>query len=223
MHVPFEGPGIIHEWADERGHQLKGTHSYENEIMPHTDDFDFLIIMGGPQSACELEKYPYLQEEISLIGAAINADKPVLGICLGAQLIGAAFDAPASRSPEKEMGCFPVELTEAGKHDRIFKNFPSSFASIHWHNDMPGVPADAAVLAKSAGCPRQVIRYGEKVYGLQFHLEFTKEKLQKLIDKCKDDLTPSKYTQTAEEMLSANFKEINASMKLVLDQLTESI
>jgi len=219
MHVPFEGPGIIHDWADENGHSLQSSYAYQHEKLPHADQFDFLILMGGPQSSCELNKYPYLKNEIRLIQSAIAADKYVLGICLGAQLIGEACGAKASRSPQKEMGCFPVELTDAGKHDKIFKNFPSSFSSIHWHYDMPGVPENAAVLAKTPACPNQAVRYDDKVYGLQFHLEFTSAKLKKLIEKSKNDLTPSRYTQTPDEILAADFDEINKRMKLVLDTL----
>lgn len=218
-HTSLEGLGIIDEWVEENGHVLTGTHSYKHEQLPDPAAFDFLIVMGGPQSACDLARYSYLQEEIKLIQSAIEQDKHVLGICLGAQLISEALGAKAEKSPEKEIGCYPVQLTEAGKQDRIFKNFPEIFASLHWHYDMPGIPPGAELLAKSVGCPRQALRYSDRVYGLQFHLEFNKNKMAALIKKAMHNLEQSTYTQTSQEILSVNFDEINYRMKLILDEL----
>jgi len=200
---------------------MTGTRTYDDEPLPSVADFDFLMVMGGPQSACEIDKYTYLQKEIELIRSAIAADKYVLGVCLGAQLIGEALGAKAERSPEKEMGCFLVELTEAGKKDKVFQHLPENFSSMHWHYDMPGIPSDGVLLAKSVGCPRQAVRFGERVYGLQFHLEFTKEKMETLIDKCHRDLSVSAYTQNAQEILTADFETINNTMRLILDKITE--
>ena len=211
---------MIDDWVKANDHHITGTRVYDNEPLPSVVDFDFLIVMGGPQSACEINKYAYLQKEVGLIRQAVAADKYVLGVCLGAQLIGEAMGAKAERSPEKEIGCFSVELTEAGKQDKVFQHLPDTFSSMHWHYDMPGLPATGTLLAKSAGCPRQAVRFSERVYGLQFHLEFTKEKMETLIDRCHRDLSASQYTQSPQEILMADFKRINDTMQLILDKIT---
>lgn len=218
-HAPYEGLGVIRQWAAEKKFLLTGTKSHQGEILPDPDSFDLLIIMGGPQSACDIVKYPYLQEEVKLIQAANKKNKYILGICLGGQLISAAFGAAPQRSPEKEIGYFPIEITAEGKADRIFQHLPDSFPSIHWHFDMMGLPKDAKLLAKSAACPRQAIQFNERVYGLQFHLEFTQDRLQTLINECADDLVKSPYTQSPREMLAANFSTSEFLMRTILDKL----
>lgn len=220
-HASYEGLGVIRQWAQEKNYVLTGTKSHTGESLPHPDNFDMLVIMGGPQSVCELHKYDFLQREVELIREANKKNKYILGICLGAQLISAAFGASVERSPQKEIGYFPIELTEDGKIDRIFQHLPDAFPSIHWHFDMMGLPKGAKLLAKSAGCPRQAIQFNERVYGVQFHLEFTKERLQELINKCQEDLSASPYTQTAQEMLIANFAASEYLMKTILDRLIQ--
>src|SRR5579862_1536272 len=170
IHASFEKPGVIETWATHKGHTISYTHTYLGEQLPDSSQIDFLIIMGGPQSPLELDKYPYLRDEMALTKLIINQKKVVLGICLGAQIIGESLGAKTERSPNKEIGVFPIHLTTEGNQDFIFKQFPESFDVMHWHNDMPGVPAGSTILAYSEGCPRQVIRYNERVYGLQCHM-----------------------------------------------------
>jgi GMP synthase (glutamine-hydrolysing) len=125
---------VIRQWAEEKKFLLTGTKSDQGEKLPDPDSFDFLIIMGGRQSVCEISKYSFLQDEIHLIRAAHKKNKYILGICLGGQLMAAALGAPAQRSPEKEMGYFPVEVTTQGKTDRVFRHLPAVFPSMHWHS-----------------------------------------------------------------------------------------
>lgn len=216
-HAPFEGLGAISDWIREANHTLSSTRSYVGEQLPDPSTFDLLLLMGGPQSACDYARYDYLQKEIELIRLADQAGKHILGICLGGQLVSIALGANAERSPHKEIGCFPIELTAEGKQDRVFRHFPSSFLSMHWHNDMMGLPPGAAVLAKSEGCPRQIVRFNDRVYGLQCHLEFTEERTRLLIDKCAHDLQHSVYTQPPEIMLASDFSAINGFLKKFLD------
>lgn len=219
IHASFEKPGIIETWATHQGHTLSYTHTYRGEQLPDSSQIDFLIIMGGPQSPLELDKYPYLRHEIALTKLIINQKKVVLGICLGAQIIGESLGAKTERSPNKEIGVFPIYLTAEGKQDSIFNQFPESFDVMHWHNDMPGVSAGSAILAYSEGCPRQVIRYNERAYGLQCHMEMTSELIQGMTEHCATDLKSGKYVQSAEKMRPNNLSAINEKMVLVLDQL----
>lgn len=217
-HADFETPGVIQDWATDRKFDFKIIMPYKGDDCLEEKNFDFLVIMGGPQSACNLAQNPYLFDEVKLIKHAIDQNKIVLGFCLGAQLIGAALDAPASRSPEKEVGVFPITLNEMSKKDPIFKDFNTSFDVIHWHNDMPGLTPQAQILAYSAGCPRQIIRYSDKVYGFQCHLEITKDGIETMINACPDDLKPSTYTQTKEQLFANDYKSINGLMINMLDK-----
>jgi GMP synthase (glutamine-hydrolysing) len=219
LHAAFETPGIIGEWARARGHAFDGTLTPAEGRLPEAGDVDFLVIMGGPQSATRLGDYPYLRDEMALIERVIGSGRPVLGICLGAQLIAEVLGAHARRSPEKEVGFFPVRLTAAGRKDPLFAPFPEEFLCLHWHHDMPGIPAGATLLAESDGCPHQAFRYGERVYGLQFHLEPTRETAPLLIENGASDLRAGKYTQTAESILAGDFETMNRRLMQALDTL----
>lgn len=218
-HADFESPGVIENWAHENHHNLHISKPYKGENCLAHLDFDFLIIMGGPQSPLEIEKDPYLKDEITLIKQAINQDKIVLGFCLGAQLIGEALGAKTQRSPEREIGVFPIFLTPAGMNDPILEGFPSSFLVTHWHNDMPGETSHSQILAFSEGCPRQIVKYGTKVYGFQCHLEITQEGIQALIDACPKDLKSNTYTQTAQTLVAHDYGPINEKMYQILSRI----
>ena len=221
LHAPFEKLGIIEDWALEREHAMNGTQPYAGEKLPRVEEFDVLIVMGGPQSVGDLDAYPYLKDEINLISEALQENKIIIGVCLGAQLISEALGAPTEKSPQKEIGMFFVELTQEGKLDSVFKDFPRQFNVMHWHGDMPGVPEGAAVLAQSKGCPRQIIRYNDRVYGFQCHLELTKKSVEDLIGHCPEDLAPGTYIQPAREMLSSDFNSVNHHMKNILDRIVQ--
>lgn len=219
MHASFETPGVIEDWAKDKDFKFGGTRTYANDELPESSEVDFLVVLGGPQSPLRIDEYPYLQDEINLISRVIKEGKPVIGFCLGSQLIAEALGAQTQRSPEKEVGVFPIQLTQAGQSDPILKHFPTEFDVLHWHHDMPGISEDAVLLAQSAGCPHQSFRVGDRIYGFQFHMEPTKKSIQPLLKNAVDDLTPSKYTQTPEEILSSDFETMNERMKFILDSI----
>jgi GMP synthase (glutamine-hydrolysing) len=221
IHAPFEKLGAIENWIAKRNHSLITTHTYNGDVLPSPSEFDFLIIMGGPQSPCELEQYPYLRDEIALTKAAILANKIVLGFCLGAQIIAEALGVKTMRSPHKEVGVYPITLTDEGEVDPLFQQFPVQFDVMHWHNDMPGIPAGAVLLAKSEGCPQQAFRYGDRVYGLQFHMEMTAELVRGMIEHCPWDLRMGDYIRTRAELLAADHDAINRKLEGLLDYLGE--
>lgn len=219
QHTSFETPGCIVQWAKEKQVHFSITQTYRGEILPEIDAVDFLIVLGGPQSATELDLYPYLKAEISFIQQAIAQNKAVMGICLGAQLIGEALGASTEKSPHPEIGIFPIHILPEAKHDAVFSQFPQKIESAHWHSDMPGLASGMTILAGSEGCPRQAFRYGDRVYGLQCHFEMMKCNVEKLLTHCKDDLSPGLYIQEPEVFLSADFDAINQKMLIVLDHL----
>jgi len=223
IHASFEKLGVIETWARVNDHDLSETHTYKNETLPKTNTFDFLIVMGGPQSPLQLEKWPYLQDEMDLIKASIDANKAILGICLGAQLIAESLGAKTEKSPHKEIGVFPIELFPDAAKDPVFSQFPSTFTVMHWHNDMPGLPKGARLLAKSAGCPRQAFSFGDRIYGLQCHLEMTKNNISDMLSHCGKDLTSDLYVDTKVQLLTHDFQMINAKMFVVLDYLSSMV
>ena len=218
QHANFEGLGVIRDWAEAQGFELVRTNPFLGEAILPASEYDMLLIMGGPQSVTEFEKYPYLKTEIQAIQSAVEKDKHVLGICLGAQIIGSAYGYEGSKSPHKEVGIHPIALTDQGKKDPLLKDKPQSFDVMHWHGDMAGVGGDAEILAASPGCPRQIIKYGKKTYGFQCHLEIKKEGMQRLIKHCPEDLLPGPYIQTAEDLLAQDFEAIHERLQQMLDR-----
>ncbi len=206
LHAPFETPGYIESWIAEKNYELTYCYSFTGEKLPRNSTFDLIITMGGPQSAAsDLNKYPYLKDEVELLRHALKAKIPVFGFCLGAQLLGEALGAPTERSPHKEVGVFPILLTEKGMQDPLLANLPKEFAVTHWHSDMPGLTKEAVILAKSEGCPRQIVRYLPYAYGFQCHPEMTLQGAQELIENCPDDFTSDKYVQDPRDILAHDF------------------
>ena len=230
LHETFEVPGAYLKWAQERGHQVTTTKVYENETLPESvDDIDFLIVMGGPQSPDEdREAFPYYdpQAEIQLIQKAIKSDRYIVGVCLGAQLLSVAYGAEYEHSPEREIGVFPITLTEAGLKDEHVKVLGPTLNTGHWHGDMPGLTEDAVVLATSQGCPRQIIRFSPKHYAFQAHLEFDREAVELLIAADVEDVLEEQsqnltFVQEPEAIRVYDYREMNAKLYAFLDSLTK--
>ena len=183
--------------------------------------------MGGPQSPIgDNSEFPYFdaKAEIELIRKAVKADKFVVGICLGAQLMGEAFGGKTEKSPFREIGNFPIELTKDGLEDDNIKHFGKQAIVAHWHSDMPGLTDTAKVLAASKGCPRQIIKYSEKHYGFQCHLEFTKALTELLIDSDKtleQDSQTLPFIQSPQTIRSNSYDEMNNLLYEFLYKLTK--
>lgn len=227
MHESFEAPGAILLWAEKNQHNVTYTKIYQSEKYPQdVDGFDMLIVMGGPQSpATTTLECPYYdaKSEIKFISKAIRANKILLGVCLGAQLIGEALGAKFDHSPNREIGVFNLNLTEDGKQDAFFKNLPQTFPVGHWHGDMPGLTQDSKILATSEGCPRQIVRYTDKIYGFQCHFEFTKESVEGMIKNSSEELERYKglpYIENAEQLREHDFTEINSILYNFLDYIS---
>lgn len=226
MHESFESPASIITWADSRAVDVSYTKLFNGDIFPEQCDFDFLVIMGGPQSpATTLEECSHFnaQKEIDFIKKAIRENKIVFGVCLGAQLIGEALGAKFDHSPNREIGVFPVILTDEGKKDSIISLFPESFMVGHWHGDMPGLTQESKVLAVSEGCPRQIVKYTPIVYGFQCHFEFNKEAVAGMIENNSHELKEYKglpYIQTAEQLNSFDYSEMNNLLFTFLDKIS---
>lgn len=201
-HVPFEKLGAMEPWLRDHGARLTATRLYHGETLPAPDEIDALIVMGGPMGADDEARFPWMAAEKAFIGQCIDAGKKVLGVCLGAQLIARVLGAPVTRNPEREIGWFPVQSTDAGRADPVGRLFNDAPTVLHWHGDTFAIPDGAVHLARSWGCENQAFRYRETVLGLQFHLELSADNTRALCQECADELTVGPWIQSETEMLS---------------------
>mgnify|MGYP006073944169 CR=1 FL=1 len=224
QHVPFECLGSIEAWLHNRGHRITVTRLYNNEQLPALDDIDWLIVMGGPMGVEDTTNYPWLSAEKDFIKQALTQKKIVLGICLGAQLMADVLGASVTKNPHKEIGWFPIQLTEQAKATQLGSALPTEFDVFHWHGDTFSTPDNAISLASSSACKNQGYIIDDSVLGLQFHLETTPQPALELTVHCKDDLSNSPYIQSAEDMLSQpkRFENVNKIMTTVLSYLEKS-
>ena len=202
QHVPFEGPGSIRSWLQAAGYDVTHTRLFEAADFPDAKIIDLLVIMGGPMSVNDEDEFPWLVAEKEFIRKVIGLGKPVLGICLGAQLIASAMGARVFPNPVKEIGWFPIYGVVAG--DGSVFRFPAAQTVFHWHGETFDLPSGAKRLAGSEGCENQAFQLGESVIGLQFHLETTPESAREIVSHCRAELIPGRYIQTEEEILSAS-------------------
>lgn len=217
QHVPFEGLGSIEAWLRDAGYAITCTRFFESPDIPDLSDIDLLIVMGGPMSVNDEAEFPWLVQEKGFIREAVQAGKPVLGVCLGAQLIASALGAKVSKNPVKEIGWFPIQGL-SGDERAVFR-FPPETTVFHWHGDTFDLPAGAIRLARSPACVNQAFQVGRATLGLQFHLETTPESAAALVANCRAELIPADYVQSEARILAAEpetYRAINALMDAVL-------
>lgn len=229
VHEAFEAPGAYESWARDRGHEASHSRVYQHEpLPPSADGIDLLVVLGGPQSPTTTkEECPHFDAaaECELISACISAGKAVVGVCLGAQLLGEALGARHEHSPEKEIGKFPITLTAEGKANGKFAHFGDTLEVGHWHGDMPGLTESAKVIASSEGCPRQIVEYGDLVYGFQCHMEFTPEVVELLIAATGPELgalAAHRFVQQPEALRAHDYGGMNQKLFGFLDRLMKA-
>ena len=215
QHVAFEGPGAILPYLESKGYHVHLVKLYAGDPVPSSLDVDFAVLMGGPMSALEEDKYPFMVKEKQLCRELFAADKPVLGVCLGAQIMANAFFAPIRQNPEKEIGFYPV-------------TFENGFTvnAFHWHGETFDIPEYAESIAYSEACRNQGFKMGRSL-GLQFHLETTAESLNSLLENCAEELetalsAKAKYVQSKPQILETAktaLPELNAAMTELLDAM----
>lgn len=228
VHESYEAPGAFECWAKDRGYSIAYSRVYRGEVLPGSAaGIDLLVVMGGPQSpATPRDVCPHFDAaaEKSLIAACVAAQKAVVGVCLGAQMIGDALGAGFGHSPEKEIGKFPIVLTDSGLRNEKFSHFGAVLEVGHWHSDMPGLTPEAKVIAASEGCPRQIVEYTNLVYGFQCHMEFTPEVIEGLVA-AEQDLPMwrhHRFVQTPDVLRCHDFSEMNEKLYGFLDKLVHA-
>jgi GMP synthase (glutamine-hydrolysing) len=181
-HTPLEGLGLLANALRELGVHHRYLDLARGEPAPRDlRGVGGLVVLGGPMAVYEMERYPFLATEGMLVERALAAGRPILGICLGAQLIAHVLGARVYRGERREVGWAPVTLTADGRDDSLFAGGDPTLTVFHMHGDTYELPADARNLATSKVYEQQAFRWGDLVYGLQFHLEFTEPMIARLV------------------------------------------
>ena len=224
QHVAFEGLGSIEPWLLARGHALSVTRWWAGEAAPTADAFDALIVMGGPMNIHEHAAHPWLVAEKAAIGEAILAGKPVLGICLGAQLIADVLGGEVTRNAEREIGWWPVRSvgpTAGETDDAAAARFalPEETMVLHWHGDTFTLPPGAVRLARSEACEQQAFVWGGgRVLALQFHLEMDAAAIGAIADACAGELADGGRWVRPADALAADAEKHGARAAALLDR-----
>ena len=225
QHASFEGINCLLPWIESKGHQLTGTRLFEGDPLPPVESFDWLVIMGGPMNIYEIERYPWLVQEKEFITAAIEQNKAVLGICLGAQLIADVLGAKVYKNEHREIGWHALCKSSSCKASFLSSCFPEKINIFQWHGDTFEMPENAIHLCYSEACVNQGFTYSDNVVGLQFHPEANAEFLEHLVKNCADEIDGSQYVQSAKVMREQSnyFPEANQLMECVLDTLEKQV
>lgn len=175
-HVECEGAGTIEEFFRKKKFPIRIVELYNGDVLPKDfKDIDAVVSMGGPMNVYEEDKYPFLKDEDIFLKKVLKEEIPLLGVCLGSQLIAKAAGAKVTQAPKKEIGWFDVELTKEGKKDELFRGLDGQFEVFQWHGDTFEIPQSGKHLALSKDCHHQALKVGPCAYGLQFHIEVTKD------------------------------------------------
>ncbi len=189
QHVHCENLGIIAQVLQGCGFEPHYVQTFAGEPVPEEmKDATGLIVMGGPMGVYDQDRYPFLKDEMRLIDQALKAEKPVLGVCLGSQLLAAVLGAEVKKGNAKEIGWHGVELSEEGRGDWLWSGVESSFMAYQWHGDVFDLPAGATSLAFSQLTSCQAFSYGRNAYGLLFHMEVTEKIIQDMVDTFAEEL-----------------------------------
>lgn len=222
QHVAFEGPAAIEGWLNDNNHRITTTKFFQGDVLPAQDDFDVLIVMGGPMGVEDIEEYPWLVDERRFIQQSISSGKIILGICLGAQLIARASGAAVVKNVHKEIGWFDIAIEQENLPPLLIDVFSTQRIEVfHWHGDTFEIPAGALHFAASEACENQAFILNQRVIGFQFHIETTENSAGLLVDNCREELDGSTYVQSESEIFSdsARFHRVNESLYRLLENI----
>lgn len=203
QHVPFENPGSLLQWAKNMGHQIHITRVFNEEPFPEPDQYDMLIVMGGPMGIYQEKKFKWMTAEKTCIEQAIHAAKKVLGICLGSQLIASVLGAGVYAHVQQEIGWWPIYSSNPHPLAQLL---PQAFHGFHWHGDTFDLPANAVSLFHSDACTQQGFIYQNHVLALQFHPEIEMHLLLQMLQHGKHELINAPFVQTEHAIIKQTEK-----------------
>lgn len=223
QHVSFEDMGCMEEWFLANDFQISYTRFFQNDSIPDVEEYDWLVIVGGPMGIYDETEHPWLIKEKLAIRDAIEANKIVLGICLGAQLLADVLGAKVYKNQYKEIGWWNIQLSDDDNFLNTDKE--SEYSIFHWHGDTFDLPEDSVLLASSAACKNQAFRLGENVLALQFHFEVTEKNLKRMLEHGVSELNGGKYIQSAGQILAKKqlIEENNQRMFSLLKKMSLQI
>ncbi|MCB1165634.1 MAG: type 1 glutamine amidotransferase [Leptospiraceae bacterium] len=229
QHAPFEGPGHITEWAASRSYSLEVVHTYKGIAPGMPDEYDWLIVLGGPMSA--LDDPSWLRVEKRAIAEALNAAAAgkvrVIGICLGAQLIAHSLGSKIYRNPEKEIGWFDINFSQEARDSLLFAHYPEQCIVFHWHGESFDLPVGSDPIGSSEATAQQGFFLGENIFGFQYHMEMLSNGIHGLMKHCKKDLKGHEklpFVQSPDEIVSGIATHSPANRRILdqfLDRLAE--
>lgn len=179
-HIDIEGPGTLEDFFKQNNWQIKVVDLGNNDSLPPLRECEAVISLGGPMNVYETDKYPFLKTEEDFLRAALKQEKPILGICLGAQMLAKTCGAKVKKAKQKEIGWYEVDLNDVAKTDILFQGIEDNLTVFQWHEDVFDIPKEGILLAKTKDI-NQAFRIGN-AYGLQFHLEVTPKMIKDWID-----------------------------------------
>jgi GMP synthase (glutamine-hydrolysing) len=220
MHVPQEGLGAMEAWFVARGHALSRTRFFMGETPPAPGEVDWLVVMGGPMGVYEEDAHPWLRAEKAFIASVLEHGRPALGVCLGAQLLAEVLGGEVRPNGEREIGWFPVSLTEHAAASPLCADLPTRFTPLHWHGDTFTIPPGAVHVARSEACENQAFVYEDRVLGLQFHLEAMPSVTEGFWEADCETLGTGRYVQTAPDLLGSaeQYAAVHPIMSRILER-----
>ncbi|MBI4745934.1 MAG: gamma-glutamyl-gamma-aminobutyrate hydrolase family protein [Deltaproteobacteria bacterium] len=221
-HVSFEGPGTLTEPLKALGIKYREVNLYEGGAPINLEGCGGLIIMGGPMNVYEETEYPFLKDEDRLIKEALAKKLPMIGVCLGAQLMAKAAGAEVTKGQKKEIGWYPLNLTDEAKIDPAFKGLPKEIEVFQWHGDTFDIPQGAVRLASSELFQNQAFRIGNNAYAFQFHIEVTEGIIRDWIEINTKELEGVKDYIDSKKAL-AESKEKAAELKKLADEIYKGL
>ncbi len=220
QHIDCEGPGTLEEFLRSKGIKLQILKPFKGDAIPEQLG-EGLVILGGPMGVYEESRYPWMSEELNAIRACLRTGRPILGICLGSQMLAAASGGQVYKGALPEVGWYPLSLTYDGRMDPLFLGLDESPMAFHWHGDTFSLPPGSLRLAESALTRNQAFRVGVNAYGFQFHLETTEEMVRSWEKLYAAELSPQGGPNRPErisENLSTNAKALRHTSEKVFSR-----